>query len=165
VHHRAAEHTNTWGLPFPFLITHVLRKKWIKGNAIDRPITVSPYFGCIQWNQSLSHMPRATPDPEPEPKPMEISEMAAEQEIAAEPKRVTEQEEQPEGEEEEEYKETIMLRASDFVHFQDILEDMRFQIADLQRTEREDRLETQEMLRAILDRLPPASGPSAPPAP
>jgi hypothetical protein len=125
VYHRAAEHTNTWGLPFPFLITHVLRKKWIKGNAIDGPITKSPYFGCIQWNQSLSHMPRATPDPEPEPKPMDISEMAAELERAAE------QEEQPEGEEEEEYEETIMLRASDFVHFQDILEDMRFQIADL----------------------------------
>jgi hypothetical protein len=29
-------------------------------------------------------------------------------------------------EEEEEYKETITLRASDFVGFQDILEDMRF---------------------------------------
>jgi hypothetical protein len=41
---------------------------------------------------------------------------------------------------------------------------MRFQIADLQRTARQDRLETQEMLRAILDRLPPASGPSTPPA-
>jgi hypothetical protein len=76
---------------------------------------------------------------------------------------VTEQEEQPE--EEEEYEETITLRASNFVHFQDILEDMQFQIADLQRTARQDRLETQEMLRAILDRLPLGSGPSAPPAP
>jgi hypothetical protein len=25
VHHRVAEHTKTWGLPFPFLITHILR--------------------------------------------------------------------------------------------------------------------------------------------
>jgi hypothetical protein len=27
VYHRGAEHTKTWGLPFPFLITHILRKK------------------------------------------------------------------------------------------------------------------------------------------
>jgi hypothetical protein len=85
--------------------------------------------------------------------------------MAAEPERAVEQEEQLEEEEEEEYEETITLRTSDFVSFQDILEDMLFQITDLQRTARQDRLETQEMLRAILDRLPPASGPSAPPAP
>jgi hypothetical protein len=72
---------------------------------------------------------------------------------------------EPEEEEEEEYEEMITLRASDFVAFQDILEDMRSQIADLQRNARQDRLETQDMLRAILDRLPPASGPFAPPAP
>jgi hypothetical protein len=71
----------TWGLPFPFLITHILRKKGIKGNATDGPITESPYFGCIQWNQSCSHMPRAAPEPEP----MDIPEMAAEQEKVAEP--------------------------------------------------------------------------------
>jgi hypothetical protein len=41
---------------------------------------------------------------------------------------------------------------------------MRFQIADMQRIACQDKLETQEMLRAILDRLPPASGLSAPPA-
>jgi tetrahydromethanopterin S-methyltransferase subunit A len=41
-----------------------------------------------------------------------------------------------EEEEEEEYEETIMLRASDFVAFQDILEDMRSQITDLQRNAR-----------------------------
>jgi hypothetical protein len=70
-----------------------------------------------------------------------------------------------EEEEEEDYEETITLRASDFVAFQDILEDMRFQIANIQRDARQDRLETQAMLRAILDRLPPASGSSAPPAP
>jgi hypothetical protein len=71
-------------------------------------------------------MPRAAPAPEPELKPMDILEMAAEQEIAAQLERVADQEEQPEEEEEEEYEETIMLRASDFVAFQDILEDMRF---------------------------------------
>jgi hypothetical protein len=37
---------------------------------------------------------------------------------------------EPEEEEEEEYEETITLKASDFVAFQDILEDMRSQIAD-----------------------------------
>jgi hypothetical protein len=39
VHRRATEHTRTWGLPFPFLITHILRKKGIKGNATDWLIT------------------------------------------------------------------------------------------------------------------------------
>jgi hypothetical protein len=82
-------------------------------------------------------MPKAAPAPEP--KPMDISEMAAEQERAAETERAAEQEEQPK--EEEEYKKTIMLRASDFVAFQDILEDMQSQIADLQRNACQDRLE------------------------
>jgi hypothetical protein len=50
VHHRVAEHTRTWGLPFPFFITHILRKKGIKGNATDGLITESPHFVCIQWN-------------------------------------------------------------------------------------------------------------------
>jgi hypothetical protein len=45
VHHRGAEHTKTCGLPFPFLITHILRKKGIKGTSADGPITESPYFG------------------------------------------------------------------------------------------------------------------------
>jgi hypothetical protein len=89
---------------------------------------------------------------------MDIPEMTAEQEVAAEPERVAEQEEQLE--EEEEY---ITLRASDLLHFQDTLVDIRSQIADLQRDASQDRLEVQEMFRAILDRLPPASGPSAPP--
>jgi hypothetical protein len=65
VHHRGAEHTKTWGLPFPFLVTHILRKKGIKGDSTDGPITESPYFGPIQWRQSLSHMPRAAPQPQP----------------------------------------------------------------------------------------------------
>jgi hypothetical protein len=91
---------------------------------------------------------------------MDIPEMAAKQEIAADPKKATEQEEQPK--QEEEYKEGIMLRASDLLHFQDTLVDIRSQITDLQRDARQDRLEVQEMFRAILDRLPPAAGPSAP---
>jgi hypothetical protein len=140
-------------LPFPFLITYNLRKKGIKGSPADGPITESPYFGHIQWHQSLSHMPRAVPEPEPEP--MDILE------IVAEPERAAEQEEQLE--EEEEYEERITLRASDLLHFQDTLVDIQSQIADLQNDARQDRLEIQGMFRAILDRLPPASGPSAPP--
>jgi hypothetical protein len=59
VHHQVAELTRTWGLPFTFLITHILRKKGIKGNVADGPIIEHPRFGQIQWNQSYSHMPRA----------------------------------------------------------------------------------------------------------
>jgi hypothetical protein len=110
VHHRVAEQTRTWGWPFPFLITHILRKKGIKGNATDGPITENQYFGRIQWNQSCSHMLRAAPEPEPEP--MDISEMTTEQERAAEQEQLEEKEE-----EEEEYEETITLRASNFIDF------------------------------------------------
>jgi hypothetical protein len=171
VHHRGAEHTKTWGLPFPFLITHILRKVGIRGTPADGPITESPYFGAIQWRQSLSHMPRAAPEPAPEPEPMDIPEMAAEQIMAAEPQR--EAEEQPEEYEEEQLEEDdecITLRRSDLLHFQDTLvdirsqiRDVRFHFLDLQRDVRQDRLEVQEMFRAIMDRLPPTAGPHAPP--
>jgi hypothetical protein len=70
---------------------------------------------------------------------MDIPEMVAEHEMAVEP----EQEEQPEEEEE-----CIMLRRSDFLHFQDTLVDIRSQIRDIrsqftdfQRDVRQDRLE------------------------
>jgi hypothetical protein len=56
-----------------------------------------------------------------------------------------------------------MIRRSDLLHFQETLVDIRSQIADLQRDARQDRLEVQQMFRAIMDRLPPAAGPSAPP--
>jgi hypothetical protein len=86
---------------------------------------------------------------------MDIPEMAAEQIMASDPEREAEQEEQPE-EYEEEYEEGIMLRASDVLHFQDTLVDIRSQIrdvrsqfVDLQRDARQDRLEVQEMFRAI----------------
>jgi hypothetical protein len=93
---------------------------------------------------------------------MDIPEMAAEHEMAFEPQR--EASEQPE-EYEEEYEddEYITLRRSDLLHFQDTLVDIRSQIADLQRDARQDRLEVQQMFRAIMDRLPPAAGPHAPP--
>jgi hypothetical protein len=132
----------TWGLPFPFLITHILRKTGIRGTLANEPITKSPYFGPIQWRQSLSHMPRAAleptpqlqPEPEPalEPEPMDIPEMVAEHEMAFEPQREAEQEEQPEEYEEEyEDEECITLRRSDLLHFQDTLVDIQSQITDV----------------------------------
>jgi hypothetical protein len=44
--------------------------------------------------------------------------------------------------------------------------EVKDQLADIQRDARQDRLEIQETLRAIMERLPPAAGPfAAPPAP
>ena len=100
--------------------------------------------------------PQPQPQPELDPEPMDIHEMAAEQERAVEPERAAKHDEQPKEEEEEEYEEMIILRAVDFYALQDTLEDIRFQIADIQRDARQDRLETQDMLQAILERLPPA---------
>jgi hypothetical protein len=71
---------------------------------------------------------------------MDIYEMAAEQERAAEPERAAEHDEQPE--EEEDYEEMITLRAVDFYALSDTLEDILFQIADIQRDAHQDRLET-----------------------
>jgi hypothetical protein len=61
--------------------------------------------------------------------------MAAEQERAAKPERAAEHDEQPE-EEEDEYEEMITLRAAYFYALQDTLEDIQFQIADIQRDAR-----------------------------
>jgi hypothetical protein len=65
VHHRRAEHTKTWGLPFPFLVTHILRTKGIKGDSTDGPITESHtlalssgarvYPTCPELHHSHSH--------------------------------------------------------------------------------------------------------------
>jgi hypothetical protein len=49
--------TNSWGLPFPFLLTHIMKKKGIKGTLEDAPVTEHPFFGRNPWNHSLSHMP------------------------------------------------------------------------------------------------------------
>jgi hypothetical protein len=99
---------------------------------------------------------------------MDIPELVAEHEMAFEPQRQPEEQlkEQPEEYDEEqleEDEECITLRRSDLLHSQDTLVDIRSQIADLQRDARQDRLEVQQMFRAIMDRLPPAAGPHAPP--
>jgi hypothetical protein len=54
---RKANNTKSWGLPFPFLLTHILKKKGIKGTPEDGPISEHPFFGRNQWNHSQSHMP------------------------------------------------------------------------------------------------------------
>jgi hypothetical protein len=105
----------------------MLRKKGIKGTPDDGPITEHPQFGRIQWNQSYSHMPREhRAKALDEPKMMNMDEPAA-----AEP--VTEPHVADEEEAETEQEKTITLRASDFEALQDTLEDIRFQIADIQR--------------------------------
>jgi hypothetical protein len=58
VHARKATTTKSWGLLFPFLLSHILKKKGIKGTSEDGPVTEHPFFGRNQWNHSQSHMPR-----------------------------------------------------------------------------------------------------------
>jgi hypothetical protein len=53
---RQASTTNSWGLPFLFLLTHILKKKGIKGTSEDGPVKENPFFSRNQWNQSQSHM-------------------------------------------------------------------------------------------------------------
>jgi hypothetical protein len=96
----------------------MLRKKGIKSNATDGPITKHPRFGRIQWNQSCSHMPHVALDPEP--KMMDMDEPIAPEPTAPEPVEPEEEDQQ----EEEEYEESITIRASDFAALQDTLEDI-----------------------------------------
>jgi hypothetical protein len=55
---RKATTTKSWGLPFPFLLTYILKKKGIKGTPEDGPIKEHPIFSRNQRNHSQSHMPR-----------------------------------------------------------------------------------------------------------
>jgi hypothetical protein len=55
---RKTSTTKSWGLPFPFLLTYILKKKGIKGTPKDGPVTEHPFFSRNQWNHSQSHMPR-----------------------------------------------------------------------------------------------------------
>jgi hypothetical protein len=36
---------NSWGLPFPLLLTHIMKKKGIKGTPEDGPVIEHPFFG------------------------------------------------------------------------------------------------------------------------
>jgi hypothetical protein len=46
------------GAPFLFLLTHILKKKGIKGTLEDGPVTEHPFFDRNEWNHSQSHMPK-----------------------------------------------------------------------------------------------------------
>jgi hypothetical protein len=102
VHLRAVEGTKTWGLPFPFLSTYILRKKGIKGTLADGPITDHPQFGQIQWNQSYSYMP------------WEHWVRAAGQERAADGAKLMDMEEEEADEEVAEEEETITVDAAHY---------------------------------------------------
>jgi hypothetical protein len=41
---RKATTAKSWGLPFPFLITYILKKKCIKGTPKDGPVKEHPFF-------------------------------------------------------------------------------------------------------------------------
>jgi hypothetical protein len=43
---------SSYQLPFPFLLTYILKKKGIKGTLEDGPVKEHPIFGRNQWNHS-----------------------------------------------------------------------------------------------------------------
>jgi hypothetical protein len=55
---RRATTTKSWGPPFPFLLTQILKKKGIEGTPENGPVIEHPFFDRNQWNHSQSHMPR-----------------------------------------------------------------------------------------------------------
>jgi hypothetical protein len=129
--------TNSWGLPFPFLLTHIMKKKGIKGTPEDGPVTEHPFFGRNQWNHSQSHMPRGIRAPVPVDEGMEDAEHMEVEEPAA----------QHGGE-----GEPVGRNPWD-----QLFERLEQSIAQLVK-----RFDTQEeMLKAILDRLPQVPGASS----
>jgi hypothetical protein len=133
--------TNSWGLPFPFLLTHIMKKKGIKGTPEDGPVTEHPFFGRNQWNHSQSHMPRGIRAPVPVDEGLEDAEHMEVEEPAA----------QHGGEGEPVGRNPWNRR----------IKRLEQSIAQLAK-----RFDTQEeMLRAILNRLPPVpeASSSAPP--
>jgi hypothetical protein len=141
VHLPGFESTNTWGLPFPFLITHILQRKTVKGTLVDGPITKHPQFGRIQWNQSYSHMPRIP------------------QELVADAERFNDDGVPIDMDEPivEEKEETITMGISKYQFLCDELSYLWFELADQRREAKEDMLlayqqseKQEELLRSIL---------------
>jgi hypothetical protein len=128
---------NSWGLPFPFLLTHIMKKKGIKGTPEDGPVTEHLFFGRNQWNHSQSHMPKGIRAPVPVDEGMEDAEHMEVEEPAA----------QHGGEGEPVGRNPWDQR----------IERLEQSIAQLAKC-----FDTQEeMLKAILDRLPPVPGASS----
>jgi hypothetical protein len=152
LHSRGASATNSWGLPFPFLLTYILKKKGIKRTSIDGLVKEHPYFGQIQWNQSYSHMPRIHQAPVAEAEGVEEEPMNMEELATAQG-----------GE-----KESVTIGRTNYQFFHDEMAFFWFEIVDIRQEEWEDwylenqclnrleqRIDKQEgMLRAILERLP-----------
>ena len=134
---RKATNSNAWGLPFPFLITYILKKQGVKGTPEDGPVTEHPVFGRKEWNHSQSHMPRGIRAPAPVDEGMADAEHMEVEEPADQQGR----DEEPVGRN----------------PWDQRIERLELSIAQLAR-----RFDTQEeMLKAILDRLPPTSGASS----
>jgi hypothetical protein len=98
----------------------------------DGPITEHLQFGQIQWNQSYSHMPqRHWAKAADEPEMMDMDEQAKPEPVepGIEPDKVDEVE--------QEYEETITIRALDLIGLQDSLDDMRFEITNIERDARQ----------------------------
>ncbi|XP_059454545.1 uncharacterized protein LOC132184800 [Corylus avellana] len=137
VHVGGAESTHSWGLPFPYLITYILRKKGIKGTAADELVTTTPIFGIRQWNKSCSYMPQALPEEEEE---AEEAEPMAEDESATEP--VAEVEEEA----------SIDIRAIQYRSICERMEGLRRELADQRMEAREDKV-TMDKRLAVLENL------------
>jgi hypothetical protein len=167
VHWLRATTTNSWGLPFPFLLTHILKKKGIKGTSEDGPVKEHPFFGRNQWNQSQSHMPRGIRAPVPAAERVEELEPMEEEEPAAQ---------QGGG------KGPVVIGYTEYEFLCDEMSYFKHEIAKIRWEDREDtfwanqrmdRLEKcidnlekcfdrqEGMLKAILDQLPPATGASS----
>jgi hypothetical protein len=118
-----------------------MKKKGIKGTPEDGPVTEHPFFGRNQWNHSQSHMPRGIRAPVPVDEGLEDAEHMEVEEPAA----------QHGGEGEPVGRNPWDRR----------IKRLEQSIAQLAK-----RFDTQEeMLRAILNRLPPVpeASSSAPP--
>jgi hypothetical protein len=143
------------------VLTHqnTLKKKGVKGTSVDGPVKVHPKFARIQWIQNQSHMPRglrvlALDAERVEEDPMDVDALAA----------VQGREEEP-----------VTIGCSEYEFLCDEMSFFRYEIKDIRQGDREDqylgnqhldRLEQrigkqEEMLRAILEQLPPALGASS----
>jgi hypothetical protein len=127
------------------MLTHIMKKKGIKGTPEDRPITEHPFFGRNQWNHSRSHMPRGLRELIPTVERVEEAEHMEEDALAP----------QQGGR-----RRSVVISQTeyDFLHSANQrLERMEQRFANMEK-----QFDTQgEMLKAILEQLPPAAGESS----
>jgi hypothetical protein len=142
---RKATNTKSWGLPFPFLLTHILKKKGIKGTPEDGPVSEHPFFGRNQWNHSQSHMPR------------EVRVELPAEEGGEEAEHMEEDAPPPQ---QGGRADTVVISRTEY----ELLSGTHQRLEKLEQSfaniERQTASHT-SILRDILDRLPPAAGPSS----